>query len=84
MVKMMGRAIALVVVKFRVCSAPSETRPSPWRKLRQQRNSGICSLVGIKFELDFHCRAQQSGCETTDNPVMMKSGIGGKKYLDYL
>ncbi len=30
-------------------------------------NSGSSSLIGIKFELDFHCREQQNGPEMAAN-----------------
>jgi hypothetical protein len=51
----------------------------------RNRDGGSNGLIGIKFELDFHCRKQQNGPETAwDNLGMKKSSIGGKQYLDYL
>jgi hypothetical protein len=50
-------------------------------------NYGSGSLIGIKFELDFHCRREQGRPEVAadwNNIGMKKSSIGGKQYLDYL
>ena len=50
-------------------------------------NGGSGSPIGIKFELDFHCRGEQGGPKAAADRidlVMKKSGIGGKQYLDYL
>ena len=46
-------------------------------------NSGFGGLVGIKFELDFHCWGPEEAVDS-DNLGMKKSRIGGKQYLDYL
>ncbi len=46
-------------------------------------NSGFGGLVGIKFELDFHCRGPDEAVDL-DNLGMKKSRIGGTQYLDYL
>ncbi len=48
---------------------------------------GSGSLIGIKFELDFHCRGEQEGPEVVADWIDLginKSSIGGKQYLDYL
>ncbi len=45
-------------------------------------NSGFGVLVGIKIELDFHCRGPEEAINL-DNLGMKKSRIGGKQYLDY-
>ncbi len=49
------------------------------------RDSGSGSLMGIKFELDFHCRGEQGGPKAAADQInlgMKKSSIGGKQYLD--
>ena len=45
-------------------------------------DGGAGSLVGIKHELDFHCRGVMVRQE--NNLSMKKSSTGGKQYLDYL
>ncbi len=50
-------------------------------------NSGSGSLIGIKFELDFHCHGEKGGPKVAADWInlgMKKSSIGGKQYLDYL
>ncbi len=50
-------------------------------------NGGSGSLIGVKFELDFHCRGEQGGHKAAADQInlgMRKSSIGGKQYLDYL
>jgi hypothetical protein len=50
-------------------------------------DSGSGSLIGINFELDFHCRGEQGGPKAAADQInlgMKKSSIGGKYYLDYL
>ncbi len=50
-------------------------------------NGGSGSLIGIKFELDFHCRGEQGGPKAAADWINLgieKSSIGGKQYLDYL
>jgi hypothetical protein len=45
-------------------------------------DGGTDSLVGIKLELDFHCRGAMVRRE--NKLSMKKSSIGGKQYLAYL
>jgi hypothetical protein len=48
-------------------------------------NSGSGSLIGIKFELDFHCCEQQDGPKRQQISLgMKKSSIGGKQCIDHL
>jgi hypothetical protein len=50
-------------------------------------NGGSGSLIGIKFELDFHCCGEQGVPKAAADLInlgMKRSSIGGKQYLDYL
>jgi hypothetical protein len=50
-------------------------------------NGGSGSLIGIKFELDFHCCGEQGGLKAAADWINLgtkKSSIDGKQYLDYL
>ncbi len=46
-------------------------------------HSGLGGVFGVKFELDFHCRAAM-GVTKNNNLSMKKSSIDGNRYLDYL
>ncbi len=51
------------------------------------RDGGSGNLIGIKFELDFHCCRDQGGPNAAADQInlgMKKSSIGGNQYLDYL
>ncbi len=47
-------------------------------------NGSFSSLLGIKFELDFHRRLRQRSQKNDNNLSIQKSSIGGNQYLDYL
>ena len=53
---------------------------------RSDCHSGLGGFLGVKLELDFHCRAAMEGYRnpSPSNLSKKKSSIGGNRYLDYL